>query len=213
MKKQILLIVTAILLALNTFAQKGNYEAAIGQNLESMRNAKTVQEYQQVVNKFERIAAAEPNEWLPAYYATLTYINMSDDETDGDKKDQLLDKAQQHLDNAFKLVPKESELYVLQGYVHLMRISVSPMLRGMKYSGLAIENFEKAKALNPDNPRAYFMLGSTKFNTPAMFGGGPEAAKPYLTTAKAKYSQAKPASAIAPHWGQKAAESLLAKCN
>lgn len=213
MKKEILLIATGILLAFNTFAQKGNYEAAISQNLESMRSAKTMEEHQQVVNKFERIAAAEPKEWLPAYYATLTYINMSDDEQDGDKKDQLLDKAQHHLDKALTLAPKESELHVLQGYVHLMRISVSPMVRGMKYSGLAIENFEKAKALNPDNPRVYFMLGTTKFNTPAMFGGGPDAAKPYLTTAKQKYTLAKPASTIAPNWGQKSTEALLAKCN
>lgn len=213
MKKQVLFIAMAILIAFNTFAQQGNYEAAIGQNLEKMRSAKTVEEHMQVVNKFERIAAAEPDKWLPAYYATLIYINMSDDEQDGDKKDQLLDKAQHHLDKALILTPKESELHVLQGYVHLMRISVSPMVRGMKYSGLAIECFEKAKALNPDNPRVYFMLGTTKFNTPSMFGGGPDAAKPYLTIAKQKYTQAKPASAIAPNWGQKSTESLLAKCN
>jgi len=212
MKKHILLISITILFAFNTFAQQGNYEAAMSQNLERMRSAETIEEYQQVVNTFERIAAAEQQQWLPAYYATLTYINMSNSEQDGDKKDQLLDKAQLHLDKALKLAPKESELHVLQGYVHLMRISVSPMVRGLKYSSMAIENFEKAKTLNPDNPRAYFMLGSTKFNTPAMFGGGPEAAKPHLTIAKEKFDRVKPASAIAPSWGQKAAESLLAKC-
>jgi tetratricopeptide (TPR) repeat protein len=212
MKKHILLIAIPILLAFSAFAQQGNYEAAMSQNLERMRNAKTMEEHQQVVNTFERIAAAEQQQWLPAYYATLTYINMSDNEKDGDKKDQLLDKAQLYLDKAFKLAPEESELHVLQGYVHLMRISVSPMVRGLKYSGMAIENFEKARALNPDNPRVYFMLGSTKFNTPAMFGGGPEAAKPYLSIAKEKYDQAKPASALAPSWGRKTAESLLAQC-
>jgi tetratricopeptide (TPR) repeat protein len=211
MKKHILLIAVAILVAINAFAQQGNYEAAIGQNLEHMRAAKTLEEYQQVANLFERIAAAEQKEWLPAYYASLTYINMTNREQDGDKKDQLLDKAQQHLDKAMKLTPKESELHVLQGLLHLTRINVSPMARGMKYSGLATESFEKAKALNPENPRAYYMLGSTKFNTPKMFGGGPEAAKPYLAAAKDKYAQAKPASPIAPAWGEKATEQLLAK--
>ena len=213
MKKHILFIATALLIAFNALAQQGSYETAVAQNIESMRQAKTLEDYQQVTNKFERIAAAEPNAWLPAYYAAFACINMSNREQDGAKKDMVLDRAQQHLDKALKLQPKESELHVMQGYIHLTRIGVSPMVRGMKYSGLARESFEKSKTLNPDNPRAHFMLGSLLFNTPKMFGGGPEAAKPHLALATQKYSQSKPASDIAPQWGRQGAEDLLSKCD
>lgn len=211
MKKIILFIASALLYTFSCYAQSNNYEAAMGKYLEAMRNAKTVEEFQGVANSFERIATAEQKQWLPLYYATLSYITISQREQNDEKKDQFLDKGQEHLDKALKLIPKESELHVLQGYLHLMRISVSPMVRGMKYSGLATESFEKAKTLNPENPRVYTMLASSKYNTPKMFGGGPEAAKPYLDQAKAKFEAYKPASALAPTWGEKQVISMLAQ--
>lgn len=212
MKKQITLIATFLLVSLLAFAQGEAYEATMLKNIEQMKAAKTVEELQQTANVFERIVRAEQKEWLPLYYASLSYINMSAREQKDTMKDQYLDKAQAHLGHGFKLMPKESELHVLQGYLHLMRISVSPMVRGMKYSGLATEAFEMAKKINPENPRAYYMLGTSKFNTPAMFGGGPEAAKPFLVEAKAKFSQHQPSSPIAPQWGEKHTLSLLEEC-
>ncbi|GAB3194409.1 tetratricopeptide (TPR) repeat protein [Pontibacter aydingkolensis] len=209
MKKHILLFSAAILFVLNTFAQSSSFETAMAKNLELMRSGKTAEELQQAANGFERIAAAEQKEWLPLYYAALTYINISSKESDENKKDQYLDKGQEHLNKALKLVPKESELHVLQGYLHLARINVAPMARGMKYSGMATEAFEMAKSLNPANPRVYYMLANTKYNTPKMFGGGPEAARPYLEQAKEKYEAFKPATAIAPNWGEKQVLSML----
>lgn len=184
----------------------------MSKNIVQMREAKTVEEIQQTANMFERIALAEQQEWLPLYYAALIYINMSSQEKQDEKKDLYLDKAQVQLNKAFKLQPKESELYVLQGYLHMIRIGVSPMVRGMKYSGLATEALEKAKSLNADNPRAYFLLGSNKFHTPAMFGGGPNAAKPYLIEAKAKFEKQQFVSPIAPNWGEKQTIYLLEQC-
>ncbi|MBC5994958.1 tetratricopeptide repeat protein [Pontibacter cellulosilyticus] len=213
MKKHILFFAAVILFVSSSFAQNNNYETTMAKNLELMRSGKTAEELQQAANGFERIATAEQKEWLPLYYATLTYINISAKEKDESKKDQYLDKGQEHLNKALKLVPKESELHVLQGYVHLARINVSPIARGMKYSGMATKAFEKAKTLNPENPRVYFMLANTKYNTPKMFGGGPEAAKPYLDQAKEKFDVFKPASAIAPNWGKSQTEAMLANYN
>jgi len=213
MKKSILFIVAAILMTANTFAQQGHYQAVMGKNLEALRTAQTLEDYQLVANGFERMAAAEQQQWLPTYYASFSYINMSFREKDDDKRDQYLDKAQQHLDKALKLQPKESELYALQGFLHMARIQVSPMMRGMKYSGLAKEALEKAKNLNPDNPRVYYLLGSNTFHTPSMFGGGSQAAKPLLEQAKLKFEKQRAATALAPSWGEPQTLALLAKCN
>ncbi|QCR24135.1 hypothetical protein [Pontibacter sp. SGAir0037] len=212
MKKQLLLIATAVLFALNAIAQNTGYEAAIGKNLGAMGRAATVEDMQQVANNFERIANAEQQAWLPLYYATMSYISMSNKEKNEAKKDQYLDKGQQHLDKALKLAPKESELYVLQGWLHQTRLQVSPTTRGMKYSSLTIAALEKAKQLNPDNPRAYYLLGATLFYTPKMFGGGATAAKPLLEEAMAKFAAETTTSAIAPTWGKPQAEALLAQC-
>ncbi|TXK52829.1 hypothetical protein FVR03_00190 [Pontibacter qinzhouensis] len=219
MKKQLLVLATALVAAFTflttpgTQAQNGNHEAAIAKNLQAMQAANTLEETQQVANAFERIANTEQKEWLPLYYASMNYILLGTKEKEGSKKDKYLDKGQQHLDKALKLAPKESELFALQGWLHQTRIQVSPMMRGMKYSSLASEALENAKKLNPNNPRAYYLLGANLFYTPKMFGGGADAARPVLEQAKAKFEQqSKPATAIAPGWGLKQTLDLLEQC-
>ncbi|WP_439881016.1 hypothetical protein ACSX1A_17945 [Pontibacter sp. MBLB2868] len=213
MKKTVIFFVAAILVAFNSLAQQGNYESAMAKNIQALGNAKTVKEYQQTANIFERIASAEQGQWLPLYYATLSFINMCKPERESDKKDLYLDKAQEQLNKALHLQPKESELHALQGLLHMTRIQISPMVRGMKYSGLATEALEKAKNLNPDNPRAYYLMGTNLYYTPSMFGGGPEAAKPQFEQAKAKFDLQKQAPTLTPAWGKSQNESMLARCN
>ena len=77
-------------------------------------------------------------------------------------------------------MPKESELHVLQAFLYPSRILVDPMGRGMEYMGLILTSLETAKALNPENPRIYFLEGINKANLPPSMGGGSELAKPIL---------------------------------
>ncbi|MFB9861746.1 hypothetical protein [Rufibacter immobilis] len=210
MKK--LLILPFLFLALFVNAQ-ANYQTALTDALAKMKTANTPEEMQSIANQCSRIANAEPKEWLPNYYAAYTNVSLTFLLKDDDQRDQVLDKAQTFLDRALKLQPKESELYVLQGYLHQARLVVSPMMRGMKYSGLASTALEKAKTLNPNNPRVYFLLGQNAFNTPKMFGGGADVAKPILAKAKEKYAAQKPANALLPNWGESRALALLAKCD
>jgi tetratricopeptide (TPR) repeat protein len=210
MKK--LLLFPLFLISMFVHAQ-GDYQVALTQALQQMETSKTTEEAQASINKFSRIADAEPKQWLPAYYAAYAQISLTFRLKDDDQRDALLDKAQMYIDRALKLQPKESELYVLQGYLHQARLVVSPMMRGMKYSGLATSALEKARQLNPNNPRVYFLLGQNIFNMPSMFGGGPEAAKPLLITAKEKYAAQKNDHPLQPSWGEQNAQALLAKCN
>jgi hypothetical protein len=209
MKK--LLLLPFLFITLFARAQ-ATYQPALTETIQQLRAAKTAAETQPLVNKLQRIAEAESKEWLPAYYAAYAGTGLSFLLKEDTQRDAALDKAQTYLDRALKLQPKESELYALQAYLHQARLVVSPMTRGMKYAGLAAASLDKAKQLNPHNPRVYFLLGQNTFNTPKMFGGGPVAAKPILVMAKEKYSTFKPAHALAPNWGEQNALALLAKC-
>ncbi|AMM51124.1 hypothetical protein TH61_07930 [Rufibacter sp. DG15C] len=209
MKK--LLLLPLLLLAFLVQAQ-GNYQAALGEALTELKASQSPEETQSAANKLSRIATAEPKAWLPAYYATYAHIVLSFQLKEDTQRDAILDQAQTFLDKALTLEPKESELHVLQGYLHQARLSVSPMSRGMKYSGLTLASLEKAKALNPENPRTYFLLGQHYFNMPKMVGGGKDVAKPVLTTAVEKYAAAQPATSLSPSWGMNSAKALLAKC-
>ncbi len=102
---------------------------------------------------------------------------MSYDEGDGAQRDLILDRAQDLLDQALELEPKESELHVLQAFLYPSRILVDPMGRGMTYIELMFSSLEKAKSLNPENPRIYFLEGVNKLNLPPSFGGGADASQ------------------------------------
>lgn len=209
--KTLVILITVTLFSITSFAQNEKYVSSMKASIEQMFEAKSIADYQKAANKFEMIGKKESSEWLPQYYGAQCYILMSFVEKDGDRKDELLDKAQNFIDNALKIKENESELYVLQGWLHQGRIMVSAM-RGMKYSMLASRAFEKAKELNPENPRIYYLKGHNVYGTPAMFGGGAEKALPLFKTAKEKYDAFKPENEIWPSWGKESNEKMLASC-
>ena len=51
------------------FAQNEKFQMALGKTLGQFGAAKTADDYKNTANAFARIANAEPNEWLPKYYA------------------------------------------------------------------------------------------------------------------------------------------------
>jgi hypothetical protein len=83
----------------------------------------------------------------------------------------------------------------------------------MQYSPIAGEALGKAKAIEPTNPRVYYLEGQSLFGTPTQFGGGKDKAKPLFEKSLALFATYKPASALHPTWGKKQTEQMLAKCN
>ncbi|UYZ59505.1 hypothetical protein [Hymenobacter latericus] len=158
----------------------------------------------EIGGKLERAAAVAPADWLPRYYqAYALMLTTFVSKEEGDVKDKYLDQAEAALAKARKLRGDESELLVLQAYIYQARLGISPMIRSMKYSQLVSETIEQAKKLNPANPRAYLVLANNVYYTPKMFGGGAEAAKPLYEEAKARFAAFKPASEVAPNWGER----------
>src|SRR5690349_2396461 len=88
-------LLAALILALvsSASANDGKYEAAMKKNIQAVYQAKTVDEYQQAVNSFDRIALAEKTKWEPHYYSAFGCIMMATQEKDGAKKDAYLDQA------------------------------------------------------------------------------------------------------------------------
>jgi tetratricopeptide (TPR) repeat protein len=200
--KKIIISGVFILAILVSFAGDKDYMKAMEQNLKEIAKAKTANDFQGLANNFERIAEAEPGEWLPLYYVTFSYLNIvfaDDNEAD---VDMLLDKAESFLKKARELSPENDEIEVLQGWIYQGRIQVDPMGRGQMYSEKASTSFGKAKNINPDNPRIYYLVGQNVLYTPEMFGGGPEAACPYFQEAKEKFESFEPDTPISPNWGR-----------
>lgn len=162
--------------------------------------------------KLERVAAAAPTAWEPRYYQARAYLKMGFTAPDDDQKDANFDRAQTALDQARKLPgADQAELLILQAYIYQGRIMVSPMSRGMVYTGRVAEALNQVKKLAPDNPRLYLLLGNDSYYRPAMFGGGPDKAKPMYEKAKALFAAYQPANTLSPNWGEKMNEAMLAR--
>ncbi len=210
MKKQ-LLILAITLWSFTSFGQEDGYINTMLSTMESMDNASSKEDYLRCASQFERIATAEKSKWLPYYYGANSLIIMSFDETDGNEKDLILDRAQLMLDQAFELAPEESELFTIQAFLYPSRIMVDPMGRGMLYMEKMFQSLATAKALNPENPRIYFLEGVNMLNMPPSMGGGSEAAKPILEEADAKFKAFQNEDPLWPKWGEEANLAELKK--
>jgi tetratricopeptide (TPR) repeat protein len=187
------------------------YQKAMSQSIEKLFQAKTIPEYVEIANQFERISQIEKAEWLPLYYASFSYIMISFQEAENAKKDMYLDQAQKYLDQAMAIEPNESELYMLQGFLYPSRINIDPMARGMIYMGKMNESLDKALTLNPDNPRVYYLRATMTYHMPEAYGGGAAKALPLYQTATEKFQIFKPKTELHPNWGKELNETDLKK--
>lgn len=209
-------IIFSCLLLTTTFiasAQSEKYLKAMQTNVSAIDSAfSNPSNLLSLSNSFERIALAEKNQWLPYYYAAFLQVNYGFTKGDLTNADPIADKAEMLINTADSLMPKNSEISCIKAMIATLKMLVDPMNRYMSY-GLDIQNnLEKAKTLDPSNPRPYYLEGQNLKNTPPQFGGGCDAAKPKFEIAKQKFLTFKPQSNIDPNWGSIIIDQLLSEC-
>jgi len=196
-----------------TFAQSAQYESAMNKQIALLDDPanRGPEKMQEIANTFERIAAAEKTQWLPYYYAAYCYVMNALMEKDKSKVDMIDDKAQAAILQADALSPKNDEIYCIRSLIATARIGVDPQTRGMQYGTEAATWLAQAAQINKENPRVDMLQGQSLYYTPEQFGGSKEKAKEKFTVALKKFAAFKPASGIAPHWGEEYTRQLLAK--
>ncbi len=210
--KKILLLLLTISFFSNLFSQSAQYVGAMKSHFLKMKDAKSPESYQAIANGFERIAGAEKGEWLPKYYAAFCYVMQAMAMADKDKVDAIIDQSEKLLEDA-SVISVNDEIMCVQSLCKSARIGVDPMTRGMKYSMESAKLLGQAKALNPNNPRVYYLEGQSKFYTPEAYGGGKKAAKELFEKALATYAVFTPANELMPTWGDEQVVKMLEECN
>lgn len=205
---------TTFLFVFSAFILLANdkYEQAMQTNIQSVYQAKTTEELQQAVNSFERIGNAEKDKWEPFYYASFGYIMMATREADGAKRDALLDKATEVLKKATAVKANDSEIVALEGFIYMIRVTVDPATRGQQYSGLAMQTFGKAIALNPENPRALSLMAQMEYGTAQFFKAPTDKACETGKQAVEKFKTFKSDNPLAPQWGKESADRFTQQC-
>lgn len=205
-------LTSLILLSVCYVQAQDKYTTTMLKIIDTLYRSKTSEEYQASVNAFERIAAAEKNKYEPYYYAAFGNIMMAVNERDPAKKDNYLDLASADVQKATAIKQNDSEVIALEGFIHMIRVTVDPQSRGQEYSAKAFTAFNKAVALNPENPRALALLGQMQLGTARFFGN--DSAEACATSGKAleKFATYQPSAHLAPHWGKGMAEEVQASC-
>jgi hypothetical protein len=186
---------------------------AMEKALSGMDTLKTADQWLTASNNFERIAQKETKEWLPAYYVAFCQTMAFNLSKDNSMYELFAKRAEEFVGKADALNPDNSEIYVLKCMISGLFIRINPMVNGQKYGPIAGLQLEKAKMLDPENPRAYMQEGATLWFTPPQWGGDKVKAKAMLEKAAEKYESFKPASSIHPNWGQKTNEMFLEMAN
>ena len=211
--KKLFLSTTVLFITVAVFAQNEKFTAAMKKNLAAMDTSfKNPANLLIVSNNFERIAAAEKNQWLPYYYAAFCQVNYGFLEQDKSKVDGYADKATLLISKADSLSPNNSEISCVKSMIASCHMMVDPMQRWQEYGQESSSNMDAAMQQDPNNPRPYFLKGQGLKYTPEQFGGGCTTAKPQLQIALDKYAAFKPSSEISPNWGKERTEVLIKDC-
>ena len=215
MKMQVWFAALFLLLSLGIRAQSEKYQKAMSDKISQMAGASTVDAWRDLSNAFERIAEAEKTQWLPYYYASMSRVMagymIGNGQMGGfaDKSDPEADKAEALLDKAQAIAGDNSEIWCIRKMIATLRMSAAPMVRFQTYGPKAAEALDKARQLDPENPRVYLLEGQDKFFTPEQFGGSKAEAKVLFETCLKKAESFKPASPLHPTWGPSQASYFL----
>jgi hypothetical protein len=212
--KKTILSAAIIFSSLITLAQSDRYVPAMKKNIAMLDSALQKGNAKELANNFERIGDAEKTQWLPYYYAAYANILSTYTEKDKSKVDPVADKAEELINKAEAIAGKEnSEIAVIKSMIASTHMMVDPQSRYMKYGAASGSNIEKAKALDPTNPRPVYLEAQAKFYTPEAFGGGKAVAKPLFEKALAMFDTFKPESELYPAWGKSMAQYFLSLAN
>jgi tetratricopeptide (TPR) repeat protein len=189
------------------------YIEMMEKTITALFEAKDLDDYRAVANTFERIGQAEPDKWHPHYYLSLTHIFMSFQEGTATQKDGFLDEARSALQIAHtRFGDDHSELIALGGFIEMISISIDPASRGPQNSGVAFKMLNKAIELNPQNPRAHYLLASMQIGTAQFFGSDISEACSNLQKAVDLYETEQREYPLDPAWGKEWAVDRKAEC-
>lgn len=205
MKKLIILL--AVLGMANVNAQD-QYSKGMEKAFQLWKDQKVVE----ASNLFERIAMAEPDNWLPHYYVAQINTIISFGEKDEEKLSKQLNKAKEFLDLAKAISPDNPELLVQEAMMNTAWIAFDGATYGMTLSPKNAQLYQKALALAPDNPRVVFSKAEWDMGSARYFG---KDTTPYCKDVEralelfANFSNDTP---FYPAWGKERAEMVLKQC-
>lgn len=209
--KLLLLLAASFIFGSNVFAQKQGadsillhaqdkiYEAFIASF--TNRNVGELQKIQQSIQALDSKSQIA-NYWIPysKYYESIYYLKTRDN-------DQAKKSIDEGIDFLTKIDDKNAEMYALLAHLQSFSIQFEKGMGAMGVSKQVLENVQKALELEPNNPRAWYVMGCNDYYKPKQYGGKKKCEEYLLKAIHApEHPQANP---YLPTWGISDAYALL----
>jgi len=211
--KKTTLFVCAMLVATIAMGGDDKYYQKMGETIQGFNTCTTVDDFQDLANKFRVIANVEKEEWLPLYYEAQCYVQISFmGNLSAQEKDSYLEKASSVIESMTELAPDEAEVQVMTAFYYTGSLVVNPPQRAMSTTPLIHAAIAKALALEPNNPRAIFLRISNEMGTASYFG---EDVSEYCTQATElleNWDSYELKSPIHPNWGKGEVDGIVQSC-
>lgn len=198
--------ITLLLVLMTTFAiGQSKYEQGMQKAFELWEADKQWE----AANLFERIAQAEPDNWLPPYYAAIINTVYSFGEKDQSKLTSQLGKARDFLNDAKAISKDNPEIMVVEAQWHTAWIAYDGQQYGMKYSGKVMELYKKALTIAPENPRVVLGKAEWDIGSAQFFGATTEPYCKDIRRAAELFTTFKAAGEFYPDHGAERVQQLL----
>jgi len=206
--KLVIIIALFFISATGTATAQTNYEKGMQKAFELWGQNKPGE----AANMFERIASAEPDNWLPLYWAAQINIVTSFGEQDKEKLAAKLRKGQDLLNDAKAISKSNPEIMVMQALLHTAWIASDGATYGMTLSPKVVELYAKAEVLAPENPRVVASKAEWNIGSAQYFGQDTAPFCEDLERALELFAKFKPETPFHPKWGKERVEQLLESC-
>ncbi|MEZ4779115.1 MAG: hypothetical protein R2786_06995 [Flavobacteriaceae bacterium] len=204
-----LLTITFALIAFTGFSQT-KYEQGMSKAFDLWKNNQPWE----AANLFERIAQAEPDNWLPPFYVAQINVIYSFSEKNEEKLTAQLNKAQDFLNDAKALSKDNAEILVVQAQLYTAWVVFDGAKYGMTMSPKINQLYQEAYKLEPENPRAAFGKVEWELGTARWFGKDTQPFCEDLKKALALFDTYEPKGPFYPNGGgEYAQQSLAQNCN
>ncbi|MEZ4858217.1 MAG: hypothetical protein R2781_05345 [Flavobacteriaceae bacterium] len=203
--KQLLTIAIAFI-AFSGFSQS-KYEQGMTKAFDLWKNNQPWE----AANLFERIAQAEPDNWLPPFYVAQINVLYSFSEKNEEKLTAQLKKAQDFLNDAKAISKDNAEILVVQAQLYTAWVVFDGAKHGMTMSPKINQLYQEAYIIEPENPRAAFGKVEWELGTARWFG---QDTKPFcedLKKAVALFDTYEPKGQFYPNGGGEYAQQSLAQ--
>ena len=202
------IITSIVLFVCSILSAQTQFEQGMGKAMQLWGAGKDAE----AVATFERIASVEKTNWLPNYYIAFICTIDVFASKDKDKNGALITKAQDAIDNATLISPNNTEIMVVQAMLYTAILVQDPMTNGQKYGALAMEQYNKALIIDPNNPRVVFSKAEFEIGGAKYWGTDTKPMCAAIAKSIELFAKFKPETQFHPSWGLDRAQQKLAEC-